>query len=261
MKITAMDIRRKEFKRGRRGYADAEVDEFLDQVADEYEHLSKENLALTESVRALNERVTGYTLIEDALQKALVSAQTSAEEVKRQASEAAQLVLHEAELKARQMMNAAHSEKQTVEQAIVKARNLEEDFRLAFRQMLQGYLSQAEQAPESVSSAATGVADARSDFARHADAIRETINREESSMLVPEVASAPPAPVAVDAEQDRTETPADASAPSPEAAGDAAPQTPPSGRRPGEGVRILFGERDDLLADVDSKVDENGFTW
>lgn len=254
MKITPMDIRDKEFKRGMRGYADVEVDEFLDQVADECERLSKENLSLTESVRVLDEKVTRYMHIEDALQKALVSAQTSAEEVMREASEAAQLVLREAELKARQMMNAAYSEKQAVEQATLKARGLEEGFRLAFRQMLEGYLEQAERAP----AAATSAPDARTDFARHADAIREAINREESAMHAPEAASASSAP---DAARPRAETPAEASAPSPKAAGDAAPQTPAPERRPGEGARILFGERDDLLADVDNDVDENGFKW
>ena len=165
-------------------------------------------------------------------------------------------MLREAELKARQMMNAAYSEKQAVEQATLKARGLEEGFRLAFRQMLQGYLNQAELAPE----AATSVPDARSDFARHADAIREAINREESAMHAPEAASAS---LAADAGRHRAESPApaEASAPSPKAAGVATPQTPPPERRPGEGVRILFGERDDLLADVDNEVDENGFKW
>ena len=32
-------------------------------------------------------------------------------------------------------------------------------------------------------------------------------------------------------------------------------------RRPGEGDRILFGERDGLLADVDSGVNDNEFKW
>ena len=62
-----------------------------------------------ESVRGLDEKVARYKHIEDALQKALVSAQTCAEEVMQDASEAAQLMLHEAELKARQMMNAAYT--------------------------------------------------------------------------------------------------------------------------------------------------------
>lgn len=257
MKITPMDIRHKEFKRGLRGYADVEVDEFLDQIADECERLSKENVALAESVRTLDERVSGYTHIEDALQKALVSAQTSAEEVKREAEEAAQFVLREAELKARQMMNTAYSEKQAVEQATVKARALEEDFRLGFRRMLQGYLDQVVQAPEAVPTAAMGVPDARSDFARHADAIREAINREETAMQGPEAPSASSESTAMDTALSRTE----ASASSSDAADDAAPQTQTSGRRPGEGIRILFGEREDLLADVDSEVDENGFKW
>ena len=36
MKLTPLDIRHKEFKRAMRGYADVEVDEFLDEVADEF---------------------------------------------------------------------------------------------------------------------------------------------------------------------------------------------------------------------------------
>ena len=53
MKLTPLDIRHKEFKRGMRGYADVEVDEFLDQVADEYERLFKENIDLQDRVEAL----------------------------------------------------------------------------------------------------------------------------------------------------------------------------------------------------------------
>ena len=53
MKLTPLDIRHKEFKRGMRGYADVEVDEFLDEVADEYERLFKENIDLSERVESL----------------------------------------------------------------------------------------------------------------------------------------------------------------------------------------------------------------
>jgi len=40
MKLTALEIRHKEFKRGVRGYVDHEVDEFLDDITDEFERLS-----------------------------------------------------------------------------------------------------------------------------------------------------------------------------------------------------------------------------
>src|SRR5674536_197038 len=82
MKLTPLDIRHKEFKRGMRGYADVEVDEFLDEVADEFERVFKDNIDLGERVEALESQVSGYKRIEDALQKTLVSAQASADELK-----------------------------------------------------------------------------------------------------------------------------------------------------------------------------------
>jgi cell division initiation protein len=52
VKVTPLDIRRKEFKRSVRGYADEEVDLFLDEVADESERLFQENVELQERIRS-----------------------------------------------------------------------------------------------------------------------------------------------------------------------------------------------------------------
>ena len=120
MKLTPLDIRHQEFKRGMRGYADVEVDEFLDQVADEYERLFKENIDLQDRVEALEEKVAGYKRIEDTLQKTLVNAQASAEEQKQNANKQAQLILQDAELKSRQLVNEAYSERQAIEQSMAK---------------------------------------------------------------------------------------------------------------------------------------------
>ncbi len=136
MKLTPLDIRHKEFKRGMRGYADVEVDEFLDQIADEYERLFKENIDLQERVEALEDKVAGYRRIEETLQKTLVNAQANAEEQKQNANKQAQLVLQDAELKARQLVNEAYSERQAIEQSMAKLRNAEEDFRFKFGQLL-----------------------------------------------------------------------------------------------------------------------------
>ena len=148
MKLTPLDIRHKEFKRGMRGYADVEVDEFLDQIADEYERLFKENIDLQDRVESLEEKVAGYRRIEETLQKTLVNAQASAEEQKQNANKQAQLVLQDAELKARQLVNEAYSERQAIEQSMAKLRSAEEDFRFKFRQLLDGYLRQLQDTPE-----------------------------------------------------------------------------------------------------------------
>jgi cell division initiation protein len=284
MKITPLDIRHKEFRRGLRGYVDAEVDEFLDQVAEEYERLFKENIDLTERVEALEEKVTGYRRIEDALQKTLVSAQASAEEVRQNAAKAAQLVLHEAELKARQLMNASYTERQAVEQATAKLRSAEQEFRFKFRQMLQSYLKQAEESTPPRAEPEPGISDTQANLARHADAIREAIAREEQSSPA---GASPATPSAIPSPAERpgpvTTGPAtspatsaavpelpgpEADVPSSEAA--SAVAEPPAAElgeaveqeaAPAQGNRILFGERDDLLADVDGEVSENEFKW
>ncbi|HEY5168881.1 MAG TPA: DivIVA domain-containing protein, partial [Thermoleophilia bacterium] len=232
MKLTPLDIRHKEFKRGMRGYADVEVDEFLDEVADEYERLFKENIDLQDRVESLEEKVAGYKRIEDTLQKTLVNAQASAEEQKQNANKQAQLILQDAELKSRQMVNEAYSERQSIEQSMAKLKSSEEDFRFKFRQLLDGYLRQLQEQPEAKVAADAPAPAAASDFSRHAEAIKEAIARESA----PE-AAAKPAPATEPSEAPQPapratppapepEPPAAAPAPKPEAARAPMPDTP-----------------------------------
>jgi len=67
MKLTPLDIHHKEFTHSLRGYNEAEVDEFLDQVADELERLFKENIDLNEKLEATEERVKSYQDMERTL--------------------------------------------------------------------------------------------------------------------------------------------------------------------------------------------------
>ena len=240
MKLTPLDIRHKEFKRGMRGYADVEVDEFLDEVADEYERLFKENIDLQDRVESLEEKVAGYKRIEDTLQKTLVNAQASAEEQKQNANKQAQLILQDAELKSRQMVNEAYSERQSIEQSMAKLKSAEEDFRFKFRQLLDGYLRQLQETPEVSATAALPAAAA--DFSRHAEAIKEAIARESA----PEAAAEPaPRRSARTAGCRAPSRPAAAPAPEPEPVAPRAPMPDSAGgpagararRRPGRDAR------------------------
>jgi len=293
MKLTPLDIRHKEFKRGMRGYADVEVDEFLDQIADEYERLFKENIDLQDRVESLEDKVAGYKRIEETLQKTLVNAQASAEEQKQNANKQAQLVLQDAELKSRQLVNEAYSERQAIEQSLAKLRSAEEDFRFKFRQLLEGYQRQLQETP------AVAEAAPAQDFTRHAEAIKEAIAREsvpersEPSAPEPEprVIAEPAAEVAPERPTPRQpipDTPAVAPArghggvqagvhePTPVPADEPVPEdtmaqpvrtgaddpdvaAPDDDGPPRE--RVQFGESDDLLADVDNGVNENEFKW
>jgi cell division initiation protein len=272
MKLTPLDIRHKEFKRAMRGYADVEVDEFLDEVADEFERIFKENIDLRDRLEVLEDQVAGYKRIEETLQKTLISAQASADELKQNSTREAQLIVHEAELQARQLVNEAYTERQGIEQATARLRSAEQDFRFKFRQLLQGYLAHIEgEAP------VTGEPDtAQTDFERRAEAVKQAIEREDGAAD----AQAPAAPASAAPEREaegdggapaKPEEPSrerDPLLPGPDevTAGDIAEYMPPPAasdpsRKMPPAERVTLGQPDDLLADVDTGVNENEFKW
>ena len=92
MKLTAMDINNKEFKRGLRGYSVEEVDEFLDQVVENYEELYKENSRLKESLSRVNEKLEHYEKLEATIQNTLLLAQNAADQAKESSEKQAELI-------------------------------------------------------------------------------------------------------------------------------------------------------------------------
>ena len=58
MKLTPMDIKNKEFKKAIRGYAADEVDEFMEEIVENYEELFKENSRLKDTVSRIREKLS-----------------------------------------------------------------------------------------------------------------------------------------------------------------------------------------------------------
>ncbi|MGZ4198633.1 MAG: DivIVA domain-containing protein [Thermoleophilia bacterium] len=276
MKLTPLDIRHKEFKRGMRGYVDGEVDEFLDEIADEFERLFKENIELAERGESLQEKIDQYRNLEETLQNTLVAAQRSAEELKANAQKEAQLMLSEAELKARQMVNESYADKQAVEKQIVVLKSSEEDFRFKFRSLLEGYVKQLSEIDAESKKAGR--------FATPTDQIKEAMAHDAASRpgtappaTKPAVSTPPPAarPAAPAPAASQAATIAPHTPPPPPqqqppaqpapAGSDAERPVAPPASGPDKGSsdpRAPFlGEPDDLLADVESEVDDNAFKW
>ena len=102
--ITPMDIENKEFKKGFRGYNEEEVDEFLDRVKEDFENLYRENLDLKEKLKLYQEQVSRYKSIEETLNATLITAQTAAEDTCSAANKKAKIIVEEAELKSKQII-------------------------------------------------------------------------------------------------------------------------------------------------------------
>jgi cell division initiation protein len=147
MKLTPLDIHHKEFRLVLRGYNQEQVDQFLDEVADELERLFKENIDLSEKLEAANERVRSYAEIEKTLHNTMLAAQTSAEEIKNRATKEADGMLRDAEIKAKELVQTALSERQRTQAEFMKIKAAEDAFRMRFREMLEDYMRKIHETP------------------------------------------------------------------------------------------------------------------
>ncbi|MDU5095821.1 MAG: DivIVA domain-containing protein [Peptostreptococcus anaerobius] len=107
--ITPEIIESKEFKKGFRGYNEAEVDIFLDELRDDFEATLKENEALKEKLSMYKDQVGKYSSIEETLKETLITAQSAAEGTTNAANKKARVIVQEAELQSKQMIDKANN--------------------------------------------------------------------------------------------------------------------------------------------------------
>ncbi len=92
------------------GYNMTMVDEFLDELTDDYTALYKENAALKAKMKVLVDKVEEYRATEDAMRKALLTAQNMASTMVSEAEEKKETLLADAEMEARAKIGALHDE-------------------------------------------------------------------------------------------------------------------------------------------------------
>jgi len=111
MRITPHDIRQQQFTvRMFRGFDPSEVDAFLEDVADDYEGLLKENALLKEQIAASEERSRGVIEREKNLHDVMVTTQRLVDDMKSAAKREAELIVREAELRGEKAVEAARGE-------------------------------------------------------------------------------------------------------------------------------------------------------
>lgn len=110
MNITPLDIQQMAFRVKFRGYDQEEVNRFLEEVARTVESLNRDNAGLRERLALLEQQVTELKRAEATLSNTLMSAQSLADDVKRNAQRDAELIVKEAELKAEELFRQARIE-------------------------------------------------------------------------------------------------------------------------------------------------------
>lgn len=140
MKLTPMDINNKEFKKTLRGYNPEEVDEFLDDIVENYEELYKENSKLKDKLAAANEQIEHYAKIETTIQNTLVLAQNAADQAKNSAQKEAELVVRNANETAQRIVDKAHNDVIQINDEYERVKQEFIKFRSKFRNFMKTQL-------------------------------------------------------------------------------------------------------------------------
>jgi len=107
--ITPMDFENKEFAKVLGGYNKSDVDEFFRILLQDYKELYMNNISLKDKVNVLSGSVSKYKSMEDVLQNTLVVAQSTSEDLKKNATEKARDIIEHAENQAGAIIMDAQS--------------------------------------------------------------------------------------------------------------------------------------------------------
>jgi len=142
MDLTPLDVRKKkeDLRRAMRGYDLAQVDAFLDLVADRLETMVQEEVRLNERVRLLKERLAGFEERERALNEALIAAQELREEARLQSEKQAGLRLQEADQQAEKLVGDARRATEDSERMLADLHARRASFLRGMRSLLDRFL-------------------------------------------------------------------------------------------------------------------------
>lgn len=138
--LTPLDIHNKEFTRGFRGYDEDEVNEFLDQIIKDYEAVLREKKELFEKVQELDGKLEYFSNIEQTLNKSILVAQESAEEVRRNAQKEAQLIVKEAEKNADRIINDSLARSRKILLEMEELKKQASVYRMRFKMLVEAQL-------------------------------------------------------------------------------------------------------------------------
>ena len=110
------------------GYNMASVDEFLDELSDDYSALYKENAALKSKLKVLVEKVEDYRATEDSMRATLLTAQKMADSIVKEAEQKRDGMLAQAKAEAQTQMGELDRQRRESEERLAQGKRELADF-------------------------------------------------------------------------------------------------------------------------------------
>lgn len=148
MRLTPLDIRKQEFKKGMRGLDSDEVYAFLATIADEYEAVLNDNKALRERLLELDDKVQEYRNMEKTLRDTLLTAERITVEAKDSARREAELIIKQAELDADKGSRDIKAGASRLRQEIQQLKRQRENYMERMKALVESHLKFLQSAEE-----------------------------------------------------------------------------------------------------------------
>ena len=127
--LSVQNIKNKTFEKAIFGGYDAKgIDEFMEEIASEFSLLHKENVALKEKFKELTEKNEEYRSVENSMRKALISAQTIANDMVENAENERDRILKEAQEIAHEQINTYRTQISEEQTKLYNAKDKTSDF-------------------------------------------------------------------------------------------------------------------------------------
>ncbi len=141
MRITPLEIRKHPFRKTIMGFDRDQVNSVLQQIANEFEQLIKQNDELASREKILNERVDRYEKIEKTLNETLLTAQRATDEARLNAQKEAELIIKDAQIRADKYETQSLQKVNQLESDLMSLKTQRDSFLTRFKSMLRDQLS------------------------------------------------------------------------------------------------------------------------
>jgi cell division initiation protein len=136
MSLSPAELRHTRPSRRILGYRTSEVDQIMIEATSAYEDVWRDRANLEDRVHELEVSLGELRDTETAMRDALVTAQRTADEVRAHANRDAELIVREAEARAREIIHKTYAEREQVRREIERLRSDERQFRTRLRSLL-----------------------------------------------------------------------------------------------------------------------------
>lgn len=181
--LTPQNFREKTFERAIfGGYDMASVDDFLEEAANDYAALAKENMVVKSKMKVLVEKIEEYRATEDSMRLTLLSAQKLSSQIEQEAKSKVEAIVAEARAEAERITREAHNQRIEEEAKLLEAKRASAQYIENIRILTAKQLDAIDNLDKFHRDATKDDAPLASDKREHPIAVEDTVRSIETSV-------------------------------------------------------------------------------